>query len=349
MIERIKRRLRAATGLCVAAIPLVAFFSIDERSFAADFYAGKQIRLVVGSGAGGGLDVYARALAPHFAAHLPGSPSVVVEDMPGAIGIAALNWLARSAPRDGLAIVASSNVAMAAPLFGSKGAQYDPRTFGAIGSISRQVSVCVTWESSSVRTIADARNKEVLVGADAAASRSATIPQLMNEMIGTKFKVVTGYATTDIGLALERGEIEGLCGLSWSTLKAAHPDWIQNKKLHVLIQTGESPQKDLPDVPTLASFATDKSDSDLLKILAFPDDVGRPYVTAPDVPGERLAELRHAFDATMTDPAYLADAMKASLDVDPLSGVDMAKLISSAYASPPALAARAAKYGGAAN
>jgi tripartite-type tricarboxylate transporter receptor subunit TctC len=265
--------------------------------------------------------------------------------MPGAIGLTALNWLASAAPQDGTAMVASSNVALAAPLFGNAAARYDPRKLIAIGNIAGQQSVCATWHTSATKTLDDAKRRETIMAADAVASRSAIIPQLFNDEIGTKFKVVTGYSTTDVGVAIERGEVDGAC-LSWPTLKASHPDWIVNHRLNVLIQTGDRPHPDLADVPLLTSLVSDPQTKQMLRLLEFPDALGRPYLMPPGSPPERVKAMRAAFDETMHDPAFLSDAHKALLDVDPTSAEDMTRIIDEAYATPKEIVTRALPYSG---
>ncbi len=242
-------------------------------------------------------------------------------------------------------MVASSNVAIAAPLFGNKAARYDLRSMIAIGNIARQQSVCATWSTSATKTLDDAKKHETLMAADAVASRSAVIPQLFNELIGTKFKVVTGYSTTDVGVAIERGEVDGAC-LSWPTLKASHPDWIVNHRLNVLIQTGDRPHPDLPDVALLTSLVSDPQTKQMLKLLEFPDELGRPYLMPQGAPADMVKAMRTAFDETMRDQAFLSDAQKALLDVDPISAEDMTKIIDNAYSTPKDIVTRAFPYSG---
>ena len=337
----------AISGSCLIAASL----NVRETSaqMKAPPYAGKQIRLVVGSGAGGGVDVYARTLAVHLSDHILGHPAIVVENMPGAIGRVAMNWAYNSAPRDGTAILSSSNVALAAPLFGDPGAKYDPRKLVSIGSISSQQSICATWGASSVKTIDEAKQKTVVVAADAPGSQSATLPMVLNAMLGTKFKVVTGYATSDVGMALERGEAEGVCGLSWSTLKASHPQWIADRRLNVLAQTGSTASPDLPDAPVLLDLTSNPEDQQILRVLEFPGQLGRPFLMPPGTPNNLVEIVRSAFDATMKDPSFLADAKKARLDVDPIAGKAMAEIIASAYATPPDLLTKAAPFSGFSN
>src|SRR5262249_40771938 len=229
-----------------------------------DFYRGKQIRMVIGSGAGGGYDVYARFLARHLPRQIPGNPTIVTQNKPAASGLAATNsghsdaaagraatnwayW--EAAPRDGSVILATYNALLDDPLYGSAVARFDPLRFEAIGSIAKQQTVCATWHASPIKTIADAKQQEVTVSATGSSGDRATMPRLLNALLGTKFKVINGYGTTESMLAVERGEVDGMCGVSWSTLKVSNLDWVQNNRLNVMIQAGTRPQAGLADVP----------------------------------------------------------------------------------------------------
>lgn len=313
---------------------------------AAPVYAGKQIRMVIASGAGGGYDVYARVLAAHMTDHIPGHPAIVAENMPGGGGMVAINWAYNVAPKDGSVILSSFNVILQSALFGDKAAKFDPRNFAAIGSIGKQQNICATWYTSPIKTIDQAKQQEVTVSAEGVNSNSATLPLILNTMIGTKFKIITGYSTGGMRLAAENGEVQGICGLSWSTLKASNPDWVTNHRLNILVQTGEKAQADLPDVPVLINLVSNPDDKQILRLLEFPGELGRPFLMPPGTPTDMVDVLRRAFDETMKDPAFLADAKKTMLDVDPVSGEDMHKIIADAYATPEALVKKAAPFSG---
>jgi tripartite-type tricarboxylate transporter receptor subunit TctC len=309
-------------------------------------YSGKQIRMVIGSGVGGGYDTYARFLSRHLARHIPGNPAIINQNMPAASGLQATNWAYTVAPKDGTVIVATYNALLDDPLYGSPAARFDPLKFEAVGSIAKQQLVCGTWHTSPIKTIEQVKRQEVVVPATGAAGDRATMPRILNAMLGTKFRVVNGYGTTESMLAVERGEADGICGISWSTLKASNPDWVQNSRLNVLIQTGAKPQAGLPDVPLVLDHVPDADDKKLIELLFFPHDMGRPFVMPPETPKELVNVIRRAFDATMTDPAFLADAEKSLLDVDPLSGEEMERILRAAYATPRALVRRAAELNG---
>jgi tripartite-type tricarboxylate transporter receptor subunit TctC len=310
-------------------------------------YDGKQIRLVIASGAGGGYDVYARFLARHLPRHIPGNPTIVIQNMPAASGLAATNWAySPAAPRDGSVILATYNALLDDPLYGSPVARFDPLGFEPVGSIAKQQTVCATWHTSPIKTIAQAREQTVTVSATGSSGDRATMPRILNALLGTKFKVINGYGTTESMLAVERGEVDGMCGVSWSTLKVSNPDWVRNNRLNVMIQAGAKPQPGLADVPVVVDLAISAEDRALIELLFFPQEMGRPFVMPPGTPKELVHTIRRAFDATMKDPAFLAEAEKLLFDVDPLNGGEMEQILRRAYATPKALVQRAAEFNG---
>ncbi len=310
-------------------------------------YAGKQIRMVIASGAGGGYDAYARALARYMGKYIPGNPSIVTQNMPGASGITATNWTYAVAPKDGTVILATYNSLLAEPLYGNPAARFDPLKLVSVGSISGQQNICATWHSSPIKTIAQTMDREVTVAATGATGNSATLPKVLNKMLGTRFKVILGYSTTGSRLAVERGEVDGVCGLSYSTLKASNPDWIRNNRINVLLQTGSKPQQGLAKVPLVGDLVTDPENKQIIALLAFPEEIGRPFVMPPDTPTEMATQIRRAFDAVMKDRDFLADAEKTLLEVDPVTGEEMEQILKRAYAAPRALVQRAAEFSGA--
>ncbi|MFN3892334.1 MAG: Bug family tripartite tricarboxylate transporter substrate binding protein [Beijerinckiaceae bacterium] len=330
-------------GICIAVtLPLVAFCT-PAAAQSEGFYKGKQVRMVIPSGAGGGYDTFARVLSLHLRKHLPGNPNIVDQNMPGASGMLGTNWAASIAPKDGTVIVATYNTLLIEPMFGNKSVKYDPRDFEWIGSMGKQQQICVTWHTSPIKSIDQAKEREIVVAATGATGNSATMPKQLNQLIGTKFRVVPGYSTTESRLSLERGESEGICGLSYSTLKAAQPEWIDNKRINVLVQSGSKPQKGLEHVPLLRSLVKDPNDLKVLDVLSFPEEIGRPFLMPPGTPKNVVQIVRRAFDATMKDPAFLADAEKARLDLDPISGEETEAIIKEAYGTPKELIQRAAE------
>src|SRR5437660_23036 len=233
-----------------------------------EFYRGKSITMLVGGGAGGGYDTYARVFARHLSRHIPGQPNIIVKNMPAAAGLAAASALYTTADKDGSTIAAFTNGAAMDPLFGNPGARYDAQRFNWLGSIGKLQNVCATWHRSSVTTVADARARDVIVAAAGATSNTAIVPKALNALIGTRFKVIAGYDTgAGLTLALERGEAEGICGLSWSTMKASRPHWIQDKLLNVIVQMGLQKLAELPDVPSALELVTDPESRQVLELI----------------------------------------------------------------------------------
>jgi tripartite-type tricarboxylate transporter receptor subunit TctC len=314
----------------------------------ARLHSGKQIRMVIASGAGGGYDTYARVLTRHLGRHIPGNPTIINQNMPSAAGMAATNFAySPSAPRDGTMILATYNSLLAEPLYGNSAARYDPLNFEAVGSISRQQNICATWHTSPIRSIDQAKTREMTVSATGASSDSASLPRILNAVLGTKFKVIMGYGTTEQRLAVERGEVDGVCGLSYSTLKASNADWILNKRINILLQTGAKRQADLANVPLLLDLVASPEDKNVIELLSFAQEMGRPFLMPPGTPKDMVAVIRRAFDATVKDPQFLADAGKALVEVDPLTGEEMEQILKRAYAAPKAFVQKAAEYSGA--
>jgi tripartite-type tricarboxylate transporter receptor subunit TctC len=311
----------------------------------ADFYKRTGVTLNVGSGVGGGFDAYARILALHYGRHIPGNPSVVVKNVPGATGLVAMNALYNTVPRDGSTILASFNTVVLSSLYGDANARFDPRKFGWIGSIGKQTATCLTWHETAVKTIEDARSQEVIVGATGFGSTPVMFPKLLNAMIDTRFKIVSGYSTPGLRLAVERGEIQGICGIAWETHMASVPNWIIDKKVNFLLQLGLKESAHLPGVPLAIDLIKSPDDRQVFELLGIPQEFGRPFLAPPDVPAERLAALRAGFEEMLKDKAYLADAERSKQFIDPLSAKEIEALISRAYAAPKDIVARAAVYG----
>jgi tripartite-type tricarboxylate transporter receptor subunit TctC len=229
------------------------------------------------------------------------------------------------------------------PLFGNPGARYDPRKLNWLGSIGKLENVCATWITSPVKTIAQAREREVVVAAAAATSNSAIMPKVLNALLGTRFKPIMGYDPgSGMTLALESGETEGVCGLSWSTIKAARPHWIKDNKLNVIVQLGLAKLPELPDVPAALDLVTDPVKKQVLGLILVRQELGRPLAAPPGVPADRLEILRGAFDATMKDPQFLAEAAKLELEIEPLSAPEIDKLLADAFATPKPIVQEAA-------
>jgi tripartite-type tricarboxylate transporter receptor subunit TctC len=308
-----------------------------------DFYRGRDITLIIASGVAGGYDTYARVFARHFAEHVPGRPAIIPKNIPAGGGLTAANTLYSVSAKDGLAIAALTNGVAMDPLFGNPGARFDAQKFGWIGSIGKLQNVCATWHESPIRTIAAAREREVVVAAAGATSNTAIVPRVLNTLIGTRFKIVAGYDPgAGLNMAMESREVEGICGLSWSTLKASRPDWIREHKLNVILQMALDKLPELDDVPSALDLVADPSDRKVLELILIRQEMGRPLVAPPGVPAERVAALRAAFAATMKDADFLAEAQRFQLEIDPLGGEAIAGLLAGAYAAPREVVDRAA-------
>ena len=336
--------MRALTRL-VACLPMLAALGTTavHADAVEDFYKGKQISLLVGSGAGGGYDAYARVFAKHASKYIPGNPAIVVKNMPAAGGMAAANTLFSNAEKDGLTIAAHTNGIAMDPLFGNAGARFDGTKFAWLGSMGKLQNICATWYTSKVKTIEQARQTEVTVAGAGATSNTVIVPKIMNALIGTRFKVIAGYEPGQGDtIAIENGEVEGSCGLSWSTIKASRFPWIRDNKLNVLVQMAFDKLPDLPNVPSALDLVTDPQNKQVLELILIRQEMGRPFAAPPGTPADRVAALRKAFDATMKDPEFLADAQRAQLEIEPLTGADIDHLLAKAYGAPKPIVERAA-------
>ncbi len=318
------RTLAALTTALLTATSTTAFAQSDV----ADFYRGKTIRLVIGYGTGGGYDVYGKFFARYLGEHIPGKPTVIAQNMPGAGSRSAANWLYKVAPKDGTVLAVLGQATPADQALGQPGVQFDVRQFNWIGNMVDVNNIMMTWAESGVRTIEDAKKKAIAIGASGASSPSVIYPTVANNLFGTQFKIVSGYpGGGDINIALERREVDGRGSDSWASLKSNNPGWIKDKKVNILFQVGARREKDLPDVPLLADLAQNDEQRQILDIVSGDAAVGRPILTAPDVPAERVAALRKAFDDTMRNPAFQAAAEKAGLHFNPVGGEELQKIV----------------------
>jgi tripartite-type tricarboxylate transporter receptor subunit TctC len=334
------KRLRVCGVLAVAVL---AVCSCAHAQSVEDFYRSHPITMLVGSGAGGGYDVYARAFARHWTNHIPGHPAIVPKNMPAAAGLAAASALYNSSERDGSVVGAFTNGAAMDPLFSNPGAHYDALQFKWLGSIGKLENVCATWHTSAVTSIAAARERQVIVAAAGATSNTAIVPKMLNELIGTKFKVISGYDPgSGLTIAVESGEAEGVCGLSWSTMKASRPRWVNDHLLNVIVQMGLRKLPDLPDVPSALDLVSDPQNKRVMELILLRQEAGRPFAAPPCTPADRVAALRQAFQETLNDPGFLADGEKTELEIDPLTGQEIEKMLAKAYSAPKAIVQRAA-------
>ena len=305
---------------------------------AQDYYAGRTIEFVVGGDSGGGYDIYARAVARHLARHIPGNPTIVVKNMPGAGSTRAGIYISTVAPKDGGSVGALMPGAIIGPLLEDKPmAQFDPTRVIYIGTADSGVRVCATFEKSKINSFAAAQKNKAILGASSAGGATRDYAYLHNHTAGTKFDVVTGYkGTVDITLAMERGEVDGLCGWDWSSVKSQKGEWVRDKKLNILVQVGLDPQQELTDmgVPTIWSFIKNENDRRVAELVISQQVFQRSYIVPPGTPPEQIKILRTAFDATVKDQQFLADAAKMKISITPLSGQQVQDLVTKLYSTP---------------
>jgi tripartite-type tricarboxylate transporter receptor subunit TctC len=335
---------RQALRLFLAAVMVaVASLALHPLNAAAeDFYQGKIVNLDIGYSPGGGYDLYARILAKYLGKHLPGNPTVVPSNMAGAGSLRAANYIYSAATKDGTVLGTFSRSIAITPLISS--VAFDAQKFTWLGSMNTDVSVCVSWNTSPIKTWDDWMSKEFVLGGEGSGSDPDIFALMYRSVFGAKVKLVTGYpGTSDITLAMQRGEVDGLCGISWSTIKSQHPDWISDKKINVVVQAALKKDPDLPNVPLALDLAKTDEQKQILKLLVSTQALARPFAAPPDVPPDRKDALRSAFDASLNDPELRADAQKQQLDINPVSGAAVDALLAEIYAIPKDVAAKAAK------
>jgi hypothetical protein len=328
----------------LTALPASAQAVLAQTPAPGEFYKGKAIELGISSSVGGGYDAYARMLARHIGRFIPGNPTVVPKNIEGAGGLRLANYLYNAAPKDGTTIATIYRGTMFEPLLGGRGAQFDATRFIYLGSANNEVSVCVAWHTTGVTTLDEVLTKELVVGASGPSADTYQFPKIVNGVLGTRFKIITGYpGGNDIDLAMERREVQGRCSWSWTSLKATHSSWVTEKKVNILFQMGLAKHPDLPDVPLILDLARSAEDRAILKLIFARQVMAWPYLAPPGIPLDRAETLRRAFMDTMADKDFLADADKALLEVRPVKGADIQALVNEVYATPAAITQRAAE------
>jgi tripartite-type tricarboxylate transporter receptor subunit TctC len=317
----------AAFGLCIGA-------SAEAQSVA-DFYKGKQVDLLIGYTAGGGYDVYARMIARYIGNHIPGNPSIVPRNKPGAGSLLVANELSSISPKDGSVFGTFGRGNFLEALWGNPGAKFDPTKLSWIGSANNEVSICAFMTSAGIKTTEDFLTKDIVVGGTGPGADTDLFPMVMNNVLGTHYRLITGYpGGNDINLAMERGEVQGRCGWSWSSVVATRPQWLKENKIYVAGQIALNKHPDLPNVPLVLDLAKNKHDRDVLEVVFSGQPMGRPYAAPPAIPADRLKALRDAFDATMKDKDFLAEADKAKLEITPVDGAAVQKIVDTVAAKP---------------
>jgi tripartite-type tricarboxylate transporter receptor subunit TctC len=332
--------------LVVSSVLVASVLAMPVAGWAqspAEFYKGKNIDLLIGYSVGGAYDLYARLLARHMGKYIPGNPTVVPKNMDGAGSLRLANWLYNVAPKDGSAFGIIGRGTGFDPLLGNKSAQFDAPKFTWVGSANNEVSICVAWQTTGITKFEDLLTKELVVGGTSASADTDQFPRITNAVLGTKMRIITGYpGGNEVGLAMERGEVQGRCGWSWSSVKSTHQQWYDQKKINVLVQLALNKHPELPNVPLIIDLAKTDEQRQILKLIFARQVMGRPFLAPPGVPAERATILRKAFMDTMKDKDFLADADKAHMEITPVPGDHLETLVKEIYATPPEIAQKAA-------
>jgi len=335
----------AIACLCAAALGL-GCVSPAGADAASDFYRGKTISLYVSFPPGGGYDIYARVLAPHFSRHIPGNPAIAIKNMEGGSGVKAASYISTVTPQDGTSLGLFLDTLTLGKVLGGPG-EFDPLKLAWIGRIVSTATVSVVWHTSPVQSIEAAKQKEIVIAASVPSNSSSFIPTALNDLVGTKFKIIRGYhGSPPMALAMERGEVHAIGGMSWEAIQMTKPDWLAERKVRILYAQGAHRIKELPNDPGLLDFAVDEKSWKILGLLGGGPDIGRSIVAEPGIPGERAAALRKAFMATMADAEFVADMRKRNLNVEPLTGDEVQRTVEAAVATPRELVEQAKRYAG---
>jgi tripartite-type tricarboxylate transporter receptor subunit TctC len=329
----------------ILATPVIIAASVPAAAQSvADFYKGKTIQMIVGVSAGGDYDLRARLLARHLSKHIPGNPKIVPQNMLGAGGLVAANWMANVAPKDGTALLAISSNLPVGQAVGLDGVKYDVRKFSYIGNTTDSPNVINSWHTTGVTKIEQVMEKELVVGATGRSSGSYYYPAALNAFAGTKFKIVFGYrGGADVNIAMERGEVGGRGSNLWASWVSTRPQWLAEKKIHMLVQIALKRHPDLKDVPLMQELVKSELHKQVMTFISADTAIARSIVTTPDVPADRVAALRAAFDAAMKDPALLKEAAQAQQDISPTTGAAAQEVANSLANASPDVVAEAKK------
>jgi tripartite-type tricarboxylate transporter receptor subunit TctC len=329
--------LKLILGLLLAACSGTSSFAQDGA-----FFKGKTIRILLSAGVSGGYAEYAHVLAQHMGDHLAGSPDFIVQSMPGAGGLLATNYLYSQAPQDGTTMGIIHSTVPLAPLFGTAGARFDPLKFNWLGSLDRADGMCTVWHTSPVKTWADMLQRQLVVGSTGAGSQFSILPAMLNKLFGTKIKVINGYKDGgEIFSAMEKGEIEGRCSTQLTAIQSIRPQWLTEHRISVPILIGRQRIAEFPDTPAIMEFAKDAATRQQMELMLLTQDMDRPVLLPPGVPGERVKQMRQALEATMADPVFVAQVQSMHLHLDPVRGEALANALAAAYALPPDVVAAA--------
>jgi tripartite-type tricarboxylate transporter receptor subunit TctC len=325
-------------GALIAPTPAVS----GAAPTPAEFYKGRVINMIIGYAPGGGYDLYGRVLAQHMSKHIPGNPRIIPQNMPGAGSLKAANYVFSVGRKDGTTIGTFARNMVISQLVGH--AKFDTREFSWIGSVTKDTSLCVSWHTSPIKTWNDVMMKQFTVGGEGADADPDIFAKLYKNLFGANFRLASGFpGTSNIALGMQRGEVQGLCGLSWSTLKSQHPDWLRDKRVNLLIQAAPVRDPELPDVLMASELVKTEEQRQILDFAVVSQTIARPIAAPPGIPADRKAALRAAFDATVKDPAFLAEARRLQLDVRPVSGAEVDAMIAALYMTPKDVVAKATR------
>jgi tripartite-type tricarboxylate transporter receptor subunit TctC len=332
--------LRLAFAIAIVTVWVGGY---EQEARADDFFKGKQITLHVGSSPGGPYDAYARMLARYMGDNIPGRPSIVVDNMPGASGRRLMGHMASEAHRDGTEIALVQCALVFDKLLGVQ-SPFDATKMSWIGSADSETNVCIVWHTSRIQTIDDVFRTQMTVGSSGPSSTDSLYPNVMRNLFGMKFKVIEGYSgTAETTIAMQGGEIDGQCGLTWDTIESLYPDWITGKKIRTLVQFAVTKDPDLPNVPSVLDMAKTEEQRQVISFWGAPNRIARPFFAPPPIPADRLEIQRKGFDTTLKDPKLLMEVAKTKLAVRPLTGESVETWIRQVYATPPAIVAEAAR------
>jgi tripartite-type tricarboxylate transporter receptor subunit TctC len=337
-MRRSARRFVFTLLVITASAPSLAADPIET------FYRGKSMRMIIGYTSGGGYDAFARMLARFMGRHIPGDPTIIAQNMPGAGSLLATNWLYNAAPRDGTVIAAINRGIAFEPLTGGQGVQFDPLKFGWLGSLGKEVNVTLAWHTSATKRAEDLFTRGLIAGGTGSGADSAIYPALMNKLLGAKIHLIAGYpGANDVNLAMERGEIEGRPSPSWTSMRLARPDWLRDEKIVPLWQLSLSKHRDLPNVPLALNFALNEEDRQVMEFFFARQEMSRPFLTTPSVPADRLKALRVAFMKTANDPEFIEATKDQDVELEPIDGAAIEALIRKVYSSPKRVVERASE------
>jgi tripartite-type tricarboxylate transporter receptor subunit TctC len=337
--------IRIAGQVAAGCLAALAMFGISQTVAQPvdNFYAGKTVNLIIGFGPGGGYDRWGRTVAQHIGKHLPGHPSIVSQNMPGAGSYVAASHIYTAAPKDGTVFAIIARDAALGPLSGAPGARFDATKMSWIGSPTKEHNVCIAYHTAKVKDVKQLRDTQLILGDTGPGTGTRSYPKVLNDLFGFKFKLVSGFrSSADVFLAIERGEVEGICE-SLDSVDARRPKWIPDKIVNVLLQAGSDAPAELKGVPNVLDLAKTDEERQVLEYLYAGQNIGRPFVAPPGLPPQRLKTLRAAFDATMKDPEFIADVKRQKFDLDPIEGTELAALINKLYATPKPVIERVSK------